>query len=284
MIHVQVLALMNLLKGIDYYSSKQLVNYSVKRRPQVEISSKSPVSLYVQLKDYLVQEIKSHRLNPNDQIPSERELCDKFSVSRTTVRQAIRLAINEGLLYSIHGKGTFVAEPKIDQGLIRLTGFEETIKGRGLTPSMKVLEARLISADVHITSLLGLPVGSDIASFKLLGIANNTPMVLFYYYLPTALGLEAIEHVRSYEAQKGWFSFTRYYRETKQVDVGSAHQTFEATVATDEQAVLMEYPPGGALFKVTSIIYTREKEPLEVRYAYYRGDYYKFSISRDVGS
>lgn len=248
------------------------------------ISNRSPISLYVQLKELLAQEISENKLKPHSQISSERELCEKYDLSRTTVRQGISLAISEGLLYRIHGKGTFVAEPKIDQGLVRLTGFEETLLGRGLTPSMKVLEAQLVTADVHMTSLLELPLGSDIASFKLLGIANNVPLVLFFYYLPAELGQEAIELIRNYEAEKGWFSFTCYYREKRHIDFSVARQTFEATVSTPEQSDLMQLPTGSALFKITSIIYTREEKPIELRYAYYRADWYKFNISRDVVS
>jgi GntR family transcriptional regulator len=250
----------------------------------MQLSNRSPISLYVQLKDLLAQEIRENKLKPHDQIPSERELCDKYSLSRTTVRQGISLAINEGLLYRIQGKGTFVAEAKIDQGLVRLTGFEETVLGRGLTPSMKVLEAQLITADVQITSLLGLPLGSDIASFKLLGVASDAPLVIFHFYLPGELGFDAIELVKSFEAKKGWFSFTRYYREHKKIDLGVARQTFEASVASPEQAELIELPIGSALFKVTSIIYTRQEKPIELRHAFYRGDRYKFNISRDVVS
>ncbi len=250
----------------------------------MQLSSRSPKSLYVQLKDLLAQDIRDQKLKPHDQIPSERELCEKYNVSRTTARQGISLAISEGLLYRIHGKGTFVAEAKIDQGLVRLTGFEETVLGRGLTPSMKVLEAQLMTADVQITSLLSLPLGSDIANFKLLGIANNTPLVIFHYYLPSEIGLEAIELVKDYEAEKGWFSFTRYYRERKNIDLGVARQTFEASVVNNDQAELIKRPVGSALFKVTSIIYTRQEKPIELRHAFYRGDRYKFNISRDVVS
>ena len=250
----------------------------------MQLSNRSPISLYVQLKDLLAKDIRESKLKPHEQIPSERELCEKYSLSRTTVRQGISLAISEGLLYRIQGKGTFVAEAKIDQGLVRLTGFEETVLGRGLTPSMKVLEAQLITADVQITSLLELSLGSDIASFKLLGIASDAPLVIFHFYLPGELGFDAIELVKSFEAKKGWFSFTRYYRKHKKIDLGVARQTFEASVASPEQAELIELPIGSALFKVTSIIYTRQEKPIELRHAFYRGDRYKFNISRDVVS
>ncbi len=248
----------------------------------MQISNHSPVSLYVQLKDLISQEIRERKLSPHDRIPSERELCEKYNLSRTTVRQGISLAVSEGMLYRIQGKGTFVAEPKINQGLISLTGFQETVMGRGLTPSMRVLEAQLTTADVHVTTLLNLSLGADIAFFKLLGIANDVPLVLFHYYIPAEIGKESIPLIHDFEAKRGWFSFTRYFREHRHIDLGVAQQTFEATVTTPEQAEVMELAAGSALFKVTSIIYTRDEKPIELRHAYYRGDRYKFSISREV--
>ncbi len=250
----------------------------------MELSNRSPVALYVQLKDFLSQEISEGRFKPHDQIPSERELCEQYNLSRTTVRQGISLAISEGLLYRIHGKGTYVAEQKIDQGLIRLIGFEETLLVRGLAPSMKVLEAQLVTGDVQVTTLLELPFGADVASFRLLGIANDEPMALFYYYLPGKLGTDAIRMVHEYEKKREWFSFTKYFQKTKQLDLGIAKQTFEAKSATIQQAEIMQIQEGTAIFKVTSIIYTLQDVPIELRHVYYRGDRYKFNISRGIGT
>jgi len=65
---------------------------------------------YLQLKDYLLEEILMERIKPNEQIPSENELAEKFSLSRQTVRKAISILINEGYLYSEHGRGTYCTD------------------------------------------------------------------------------------------------------------------------------------------------------------------------------
>jgi GntR family transcriptional regulator of arabinose operon len=62
---------------------------------------------YQQLKKYLLEEILMDRIKPNEQIPSENELAEKFSLSRQTVRKAISILVNEGYLYSEHGRGTY---------------------------------------------------------------------------------------------------------------------------------------------------------------------------------
>lgn len=64
---------------------------------------------YQKLKEYIIDTIGSERLSPGDKIWSENQLAEKFMVSRHTVRQAIGELANEGWLYKVHGKGTFVS-------------------------------------------------------------------------------------------------------------------------------------------------------------------------------
>ena len=82
-----------------------------------------PVPLYYQLKEIIREDIERGRLSPGRSIPSERELVDRYNISRMTVRQAISELVVEGYLYRQRGKGTFVAEPKIKQKLLRLRGY-----------------------------------------------------------------------------------------------------------------------------------------------------------------
>src|SRR5512138_3336271 len=106
----------------------------------------APDPLYAQLKESLAAEITSGRYRPHQRLPSERELSVQFHVSRMTVRQALLELVRDGTIYTRVGKGTFVAEPKIDQQLRALTGFSQEVRARGSKPSSRVLEARVASA------------------------------------------------------------------------------------------------------------------------------------------
>ncbi|GAC1351000.1 MAG: hypothetical protein NVSMB27_38930 [Ktedonobacteraceae bacterium] len=86
-----------------------------------------------------------------DLIPSERELSEKYGISRMTVRQAITDLVNDGLFYREQGKGTFVSQRKITQQLIHLTGFTEDIRARGQRPDTKILSAQMHPADETTT-------------------------------------------------------------------------------------------------------------------------------------
>ena len=75
-----------------------------------EINRDVPIPYYYQLEGLLRQEIHRGHWHLGEQVPSEKQLCDHFAVSRTTVRQAVSALVGEGLLYHVKGKGTFVGK------------------------------------------------------------------------------------------------------------------------------------------------------------------------------
>ena len=79
----------------------------------IEWGSKLPY--YVQLKQILVKAIEQGELKPGDMLPTEAELCDRYRVSRTVVRQALGEMVSEGRLYRLRGKGTFVTGQKLSE-------------------------------------------------------------------------------------------------------------------------------------------------------------------------
>src|SRR3989304_4557089 len=106
--------------------------------------------LYLQLRNQLTTEIREGHFPTHERIPSERDLAEKYKVSRMTARQALLDLVRDGLAYTRVGKGTFVAEPKIDQQLRTLTGFSQDVQVRGGRPSSQVLEAKVIPATPEV--------------------------------------------------------------------------------------------------------------------------------------
>ena len=78
-----------------------------------------PIPLYFQLKELVLDEIKKGNYKEGDMIPTENEISEEFQISRTTVRQAITELVQEGWLYRVKSKGTFVTRPKIPQDFLR---------------------------------------------------------------------------------------------------------------------------------------------------------------------
>src|SRR4029453_16200594 len=95
--------------------------------------------LWLQLRLHLKRQIEDGVLSPGQQLPSEAELCERYSVSRTVVREALGQLVVDGRIYKIKGKGAFVSKRKGDEGFVGTTmGFWEEMSGKGSQVQMKV--------------------------------------------------------------------------------------------------------------------------------------------------
>lgn len=247
-----------------------------------EISPEKSIPLYQQLKDALAAQIKNGILKTDERLPSEKELCAMYNVSRITVRQALAELTREGLIYRSHGKGTFVARPRIQQELVRVTPFEETLRSKGLEPSTRYLDAGLVAADYHLATVLALPVATGVTRLELLGLGNNEPMVYYLSYFPEELGQQLAALAKELSRQKVAFSTYDLYEKAGLPAPVMLTQSFEAVAARKEQARVLDIKPGEPLLLVTSLVYTAEGRPVEYKRAAYRGDKYSFYITRPV--
>jgi len=220
-------------------------------------------------------------LKPGQPIPSERSLCAKHRISRTTVRQALSEMINEGLLYRKQGKGTFVNQRKVNQGLVRIVNFERTVLELGLKPSTQILGTEVVPADIQTAKTLDVPLTSRILKLTLLGKGDATPLVLYESHFPLSFGQRMAKE--AFRLGKKGIPFSTYdlYERLGGIAPRSVVQTFEAIAADDRLAAIMKVKKGAPIFMVTSIFQTADERPLEFRTALYRGDRYKFHLTRE---
>ena len=109
------------------------------------VLSLSPVPLYTQIKEILRTRILDGTYKAHEQMPSESELTRSFEVSRITVRQALGDLQKEGLIFKIHGKGTYVSQPKAFQNLGKLQGFGEAMASMGYETFSQVVSFKICS-------------------------------------------------------------------------------------------------------------------------------------------
>ena len=140
---------------------------------------------YVRVRDYL-RTLATQELDPGDPLPSERELCDRFGVSRMTVRQAVDALVVDGVLERVHGRGMFVARPKVDLQ-VRLTSFSEEMRRRGMTPSIKHLNAEVVPADARIAAALEIDPADPVVHLHQLRFADGEPMSVQHCWLAEVL-------------------------------------------------------------------------------------------------
>jgi GntR family transcriptional regulator len=229
-----------------------------------------PLPLYAQLKDSLRADILAGRLRAHQQLPSERDLCTRFHVSRMTVRQALLDLTREGLIYSRAGKGTFASEPKIDQQLKALSGFSQDMQSRGSKPSSRVIDARIEQANEAMARQLNLVPGSEIILLARVRLSDNIPLAIETVHIPHALCPNLLRHDFARESLYAVLEREYGYRLTR------AEQTIEAALARPREAALLQVTSPAPVLVMERQTYTDTGILIEHVHSIYRGDRYKF--------
>ncbi len=241
-----------------------------------------PLPLYAQLYETLRADIYAQRLKPHEQLPSERELCAQFRVSRMTVRQALFSLTRDGLIYSRVGKGTFVGEPKIDQQLKTLTGFSQEMSSRGSAPSSRVVEAKIQAVSADLAEVIHIPVGAEIVLLTRVRLADRVPLAIETVHLPHYLCPNLLSHDFSTESLYDVLEREYGYRLTR------AEQTIEAALANPREIATLQLIPPAPVLVMERLTFTNQDVLIEHVQSTYRGDRYKFRSTlaprRDVGT
>ena len=120
--------------------------------------------LYRQIADRIREQIARGELKPGDALPTESALQTEFGVSRVTVRQALRQLVEQQILESIQGSGTYVKEERVNYDIFQLTSFDEKLSDRHVDTHSEVLIFEVIPADDFLQQQLQItPAGSCVA-------------------------------------------------------------------------------------------------------------------------
>jgi GntR family transcriptional regulator len=218
---------------------------------------------HVRVRDYL-RSLVTHELAVGDAIPSERLLCERFGVSRMTVRQAVDALVVEGLLEREQGRGTFVAPSKMDLE-VRLSSFGEEMRRRGMEPSSKVLAADEIAAASDIADALDLLPGERVFYLHRVRYADGEPMAIEQSWLPSRLapGL--------YDDGPPASVYGELRRRGLELDWGE--DTVAAAEVDAQDADLLGLPVGRAVLRMTRRTFAGETACVYSRSSY-RADRY----------
>jgi GntR family transcriptional regulator len=124
-------------------------------------------------------------LTPGDPLPSERALADRYGIARGTVRAEVDRLAAEGVIERVHGRGTFVAEPRFEQAE-RYSSFTEDMRARGLEPGSAVLRQEVVPAPAEAAAALDLEPEDPVVLVERLRTADGRPMAIEEVWLPAA--------------------------------------------------------------------------------------------------
>lgn len=230
-------------------------------------SSAQRTPKYWALKQHLLGLLDS--MPTGTSIPTERALAERFTVSRTTVRQALADLTAEGRLHRVQGKGTFAAKPKLAQRL-QLSSYTEDIRAQGRAPSSQLLELGEIPADEELAKLLDVPAESAILRVHRLRLADDEPMALETTHLP----LSRFHGMRDHLSDGG--SLYEILREQYGVMPVSAEETIETALCGPTEAEILGADVGMPMLLLSRHSFDSEGRPFEYVRSIYRGDRYKF--------
>ncbi len=228
--------------------------------------------LYHQIRDSLREELRDESLRPGERIPSEAELSQRYRVSRITVKQAIQSLVQEGLLYRLQGKGTFVARPKVEHSLNRLTSFSQQMMDRGMKPSTRMLETEIVAARGRVREALAVADGTLVTKIRRLRLADGEIMGAQTAYVPVDLCPDLIdslgEDMSLYEVLR-----TRY-----QLIPSRALENYTAITLDPYDARLLEVPEGSPALYAERMTYLPDNRTLEYVVSILRADRYKLYV------
>nr|WP_256128084.1 GntR family transcriptional regulator [Arthrobacter sp. SDTb3-6] len=226
---------------------------------------------YAKIRAELESEIL-HSLHPRDPLPSERELMDRFRVSRMTIRQAMDSLESDGLIYRIQGSGTFVSGRTTIRKSPRLSSFTEDMRERGHVPESRTISKEITLADSLVAGDLGLLQDAVVFRLKRLRMADGSPIAVEETYFNNDL-VDGLIH----DDVSG--SLHELLAEKYGIELDSADQSVSAIRLSDSDARLLGETPGAPGLMVCSVGMNRRGTPVEKATTIYRADRFSFNFN-----
>ncbi|MBP7868681.1 MAG: GntR family transcriptional regulator [Firmicutes bacterium] len=235
------------------------------------ISRDNRLPLYFQLKQAIQERVDDGGLKPGDKIPTEAELQGSYGLSRTTVRLALRELELEGVLTRVQGKGTFVAEPKIQLLPRNLMSFTEEMQSASLDPGRVVLSLTRQLPSKRVSGLLLLQAGEMVHRVEQVRTGNGEPIGLHVGYLPVKYVPELSEEILRER------SLYEYLESHVGLRFAGATERVEATLADGRQAEVLGVAKGAPLLLINRVTYLSNGAPGELVMMYNRADRYAYT-------
>ena len=248
---------------------RSTINAARRSLPGV-LNPASPVPLYSQIRDLLRSRIADGAFAANGKMPSENDMVKAFGVSRITVRQALNDLQKEGLIFKIHGKGTFAAKPKAVQSLMRLEGFGEAMSASGHETYSRVLGHRVLRPGCHVAARLGINDKVDVMEIQRIRYLDGHPISLDVTYVPLDIGQRLIKE--DLPRRDIFLILENDYG----FSLDRAELRIDAMLADTRLAEALAVAEGSPVLRIERLTMAVDGQPLDFEYLYYRSDAFQY--------
>jgi len=226
---------------------------------------------YMQIADLLTEQIKDGTLTPGAMMPTEAELQATYDVSRVTIRKAMKVLVDNELLYRVRGSGSYVKAPKAQHNAFQLMGFIEEVSAQGKIPSSKVIAFETYPCSHAIASKLNLEEGTLIYAIQRLRLIDDEPEILECTYLPVAMFTDLsidIMQTSKYD----------YIEHQKGMQIAKSRQCVWPDSTSVSLADLLNTKENTPILRVESVSELVDGTPFEYTVNYFRLYQYSFEF------
>ena len=240
-------------------------------KPENFMNSRSSFPMYMQIKEALKKRILDGDYATHEKLPSESELMKMFGVSRITVRQALRDLHNDGLVFSVQGKGTFVSKPKAVQDMQRLKGFVEAMATQGYETSTLVVHKEFIKPSQEVAQAFDITQSSQVLNVQRIRYLNQEPISVDDSFFPDAIARQLYNR----ELDQDIFPLLE---NQLNVSLSYADLRIEASNASVDIAAHLRVEINSPILKITRLVFTNDHQPIDFEHLYFRGDAFQYQL------
>ena len=227
--------------------------------------------MYRQIADALREKITASELKPGDALPTESSLQETFSVSRVTVRQALKLLTEEQIIESIQGSGSYVREERVNYDIYQLTGFYEKLADRNVDTHSDVKTFEVIKADVKLAETLNIRPDHKVWHVKRVRFIKQKPVNLEETWMPLAMFADL-----TWEVMEN--SKYHYIEQIKKMVIDRSEQELVPIMPSQEAIDALALDPAKPILEKVSRGFLKDGRVFEYSRNVFNSDDYKFTL------